>query len=85
METNKSINPAYVVGAIALVVLVIAVLAFRVFRSGASGSGGYASAPEGKDIRTKAPVVQRYPDGSIVPYNAAPDGAIPGNPASVKR
>ncbi|HVK02651.1 MAG TPA: hypothetical protein VM490_04210 [Armatimonadaceae bacterium] len=87
MENKPSVSP--VVLAVA-VVLLLGFLGFVAFRSFGSGSGDNTAAIQqgaggGDAAKTVAPVVQRYPDGSVVPYNAAPSGATPGDPSSVKR
>lgn len=83
MEDKKSISPALVAAAIVLLLAFIGFIAFRSF--GGGGSEASASAPGGEQAKTVAPQVQKYDDGTVVPYNAAPSGAIPGNPASVTR
>ena len=86
METNKSVNPVVLVAGI---VLLLGVLGFVLFRSFGGGGGDSAAIQQGagggEAAKTVAPVVQRYPDGSVVPYNAAPSGATPGDPSSVRR
>lgn len=83
MDTKKPISPAIIAGAIVLLLGFIGFIVFRSFGSG--GAGAEASAPGGAQAKTVAPEVQKYDDGTVVPYNAAPTGAIPGNPASVPR
>ena len=80
METKQSLSPALLIAGIAILLGVVGVIAFRSF-----GTRDNGSAPGGTAARTVAPVVQRYPDGSVVPYNAAPAGAIPGDPSSIRR
>ena len=81
MDTTKPVNTAVIIGAIVLLLGIVGFITMRSF--GGSGDGG--SAPGGAAARTVAPEVQRYPDGTVVPYNAAPSGAIPGDPSSVRR
>ena len=81
MSTHQPVSTPILIGAIALLLAFVGFIALRSF----SGSSDNGSAPGGAEARTIAPEVQRYPDGTIVPYDAAPTGAIPGDPSSVKR
>ncbi len=81
MDTKKGISPAILAAAVALLLVFIGFMAYRSLRGGDNNE----SAPGGTAAKTVAPVEQRYPDGTAVPYNAAPTGATPGNPASVGR
>lgn len=80
MEAKRSVSPVLLTVTIALVVALVAFMAFRSF--GGSDNG---SAAGGAEAKTMAPVAQQYPNGAVVPYNAAPAGATPGNPASIRR
>ncbi len=80
MDAKKPISPAVLIGSIVAVLCLVGVIAVRSFTGDAAASG-----PSGEAVRTVAPVEQRYPDGTVVPYNAAPSGAVPGDPSSIKR
>ena len=81
MDTKQPLTMAIVIGAIVLVLGFAGFFALRSF----GGGGDRGSAPGGAAARTVAPEVQRLPDGTVVPYPAAPAGAIPGDPYSIRR
>ena len=83
METKQPVNPAILVAAIVLLLGFLGFVAFRSF--GSRGPDSAATTQPGAGSTTVAPVEQRYPDGTVVPYNAAPSGATPGNPASIRQ
>ena len=79
METKNPVSPAIVMVAIVLLLEFIGTVAYRSLAPSNSASGQAGGA------KTVAPAVQRYPDGTVVPYPAAPTGATPGDPFSVRR
>jgi hypothetical protein len=80
MDTKQLVSTPVLIAAI---VLLLGFIGFMTLRSFGPSDNG--SAPGGAAARTVAPQVQRYPDGTIVPYDAAPTGAIPGDPSSIRR
>lgn len=80
MDPNNPTHRALIIGAIVLLVGFVGFMGFRTL----GGSRDY-SAPGGTAARTEAPKPQTYPDGTPVPYPAAPAGAIPGDPSSIRR
>lgn len=80
METKMPVHPAVLIGAIVLLLGIVGFMGYRAF-----GASGDRSAPGGAEARTVAPEQQRYPNGVPVPYDAAPAGAIPGDPSSIRR
>lgn len=80
MDQKQPAKAPLIVVAIVLLIGFVGFVAYRSFHTTDNGS-----APGGAAARTVAPQEQRYPDGSVVPYNAAPTGAIPGDPSSIKR
>lgn len=80
MDTKQAVGPAVIIG---VVVLLVGLIGFLIFQNFGPRDNG--SAPGGAAAKTVAPEVQKFPDGTVVPYPAAPAGATPGDPFSVGR
>jgi|GEM_PF-2789539 hypothetical protein len=85
MNPKKKTSAALSCAVTAAATVLLAVCAAGCGKDSANSGAPQSGAGGGDAAKTVAPAEQRYPDGRVVPYNAAPAGSTPGNPASIKR